>query len=1781
MGQGIDQLSSEDLIPEGYSEKLVNCDPTPEGYLTKRPGYQGVWGGLPVRVQRVDYSTSGAIQLTLDESIDLSGIPSFTHSRPVVAYGRTSASNSNSPAGDFPVGSDAGHWYSSFSADPRLAVAATSTTVLSMLESATGISTPYSWTGLAKSTSTSAQDNLQVTPSQVLTSLATSEVDATVVNGGAAFTVFPYFLPAPGSLGTSYLTAPVPVIASSTYDVFIAAGTHLLDTPNVQVKGWDLQAGVLHDVALTLVTINSQNTVHVRLTNGTLSTINLVLSLVASVDADQVTGSTGGGGSRTVAFATATPFTFASVYLANAAGTLRTQIQPTSVSYSSATGLTTVVFFVASSISTPVYHVYWQPVHSTTNRLTLQGAPVATGFSDLAPQLSVWGLDHSRIYATTQAGRGGWTTELDTYKAEAEQFLVAGLGGVLHQGQAATPAVAAAYQIPTLYPSLTSTVSADTYVGPAFQQASSGFQRTRGWVRADNVSAAGFLRATGIVWDSGIGALRVTLPLVNGSVSGTPFGNKDQVTVQGSGFKETDGTWNVVQATFTTGLVTVWFTVPGITSSLWDDPGSGASVGCFTDSITFSAADFFSLWVTGDLMQTDVLPQGLPVTCTRLTNSATSIWGGWTQGVFLEGGLLVSAKRTSNILPLRALSGLPSVTGVVTGDSLALTDYVRQMRVVSVNPLQRISLNSVVGDGFTATASFSFPDTSTMAVGDQFQLVDFDNVLTGVVTVSAIPSLQSFQFASSFIGTAVSVIVVGHTVQLDEVLAWRDAPDNSVTAAVPGRWLPLEAPDTTFNEVPGPYQTYLDSLYDAQPIVRSAQVTDSLILNNGVDRPLKLDGANVYRPGLTRWSPQLFMSIVTSGTGLIPIPIVSTTTVSQTGTSSIPTSGPAVLPWTGAQFNVTDGYQDTFKAGDRIQVQGSASPTIYTVQSVSQASTVSGTGSSAVTYQYGVITVDQLITEPVPTGTAVGTIVQLVDYTYYFRLNAVDTNRNVVASAVTGSVDWSFVATQNFFTRIRLVGLPAFLNTPMDYDRLEVQIYRTKSNGVAPFYLLTTLPMSFNANDGYLDWVDTLSDSDLADLDTVNTALKGQELGTGWSAPIRAERVTSLGNRLVLANLRSDPYIDLKFNNDGGIISQTVLSGLRFLLKRNFEDAGTTTDMVTRVGYQFLTSGALTISSITHDSTSFTLFFGSAHGRSVGQWLYLFRGTNPTGTTNQQTHLMGWWQIAAVTSLSITVSWADASTLGTINLTDEVDRVAVVPLGANQADVPVWIAADYNYAYGVESRYNTDVNAGMTPAENAATRRWSNAVNTTQRMVNRSLTGMTGFQPWICADGGGDFAVGQLIFRQPLADSTAFGLVLDSTYTTFTIYANDVLQAPGDTPSAVEQVRSSRLLISYPNFAEIFDNPLAAVDSQSDSAIDVNPSDGQHITAVIPMFGDSTFGAAMKDSVLMVFKTQSVYLVNLAAKAAGQNPLQKLETMGLGCTAPNSVAGTRNGIFFANENGLYRIDQQMTMYYLGRHIQRLWREDTNLDALDLVFGHNHAFASQYRISYPQSGASVPDAMFVYSSTREYSMQGISNTIQLYSTREGSWSQHLPAAGLGSIGFANLGPDSYYAGMNGRVFIRRATGLPQDYRDDNQAVAMDAWLRAMDFGDPGTRKTVPWAVVHYRNPADQGQRSGTQVLSSTDLSENWLAADLTVLADNASAVDSIGDTLGNRVVPYRYSFANKRGTQFQLRFTNSTVDEALEVTAVRYLVAGLPAPFGVREAASGPYPAANPATGRTT
>lgn len=1842
-GSGIDALSSEDAIQDGYAEDLLNVDASPQGYLSKRVGYQQMYGQLPVRILGMEYKSTdlSTIEFTLDASIDLSNIPGPIHSRPIVVSGRTSSLNPDS--GDFPTTGITSQYYPEFNADTRRAVLPNVLSTIQIPATEHGLSTPYMFIGTSVSTNAVNRNNSQFLPDSVSINEASYGISITQTNSTpATLQEYVYWADKTPVPGFVFKSANATIPANSSTPLLYTTATHGLTSRNLQVQVYQIVAGSYLRIFPESVKIALNGDVTVILQNSTELSMT-VFCILSTVDPDKavanISKNTTEPSFTVVIKDPPTPFSFISCYRTAEDAALE-QVIPDSIEYDD-DAKEIRVQFETGTIETLA--VFWEPGYIISNKLRVAAKSAATqAFNDSNPQLTLWGLDHSHLYLNPKENRPGWVTHLDTYRSAGNNFLVAGLGGNLFSGSELGNEDRVTYKVPFLYPNLRARILNAVTCGPAFVSNTEPYSvRTNGAIAGTGWGTGFAVSSTINYVDPSVlsiqGLVKIVLETTNlkkiaeeGHVGPiNPItANTDWLTIQEAGNSIHNGTWLIQSFTITestllnpVGKVELFVLNTAIKAlveentelvgtTAWNST-TGAKCGIFsgTMTVTTGSPSIPVPFVPGDIIVSSNLTASEPIQVATVSGSNLNLLNFYQNETFPSSTSIVG-RRTSAVLPLRDGSDVANADNFVGTDNVQVGGYLRQFKVKSVNSLPTTQILSILVSSGIATVTLSSTPTASptnrLAAGDKLTLVAA-GIFSGDVLVTGILDGTRFQFETDETTSVTSSAgyLMGKTLYLDEEITWEDTLASTGVVNVPGRWIPLEAPDHTQSEAPTTYKRYLaNSAYDNQPIVRSTQVADTLFLNNGDDRTLKVDGSSLYRPGLIKWQPQLFFAQAT-GPGFRSIPLIKT---------SITVTG-----WANNHFSVSENDVNAFPVGTKIRRSGDAT-TVYTVTSIQ-----TGTGSSI--HQ---IFVDKTILGTYAITTPPEQITTLSTYSYYFRLNAVDANQNVIASAATGAFDSTINVTDDFQNRIRLIGLPAL--DIYDYDRLEVQIYRTKQNGVAPYYLLTTQVLNFAQNNGYLDWTDTIADDALGvtQLDPVNTALKGQELGTGWTAPVRAKHLTSAANRMVLGNLTSDPYIDLVIRNIGSSVSSSQMDGSRFLLRKNNVESGLETNMVDRVGFRFTTDNKLTIQGISATAGGFQVTTSGAHNLQPGHWTYLFRsnlvtaslalpgavntGTetitqnghgylanqqftlsvsaggslpnplatstvyyvvNPTTNTfqlattpggsavnltsagsgtlyltslNPETYFMGWWQVKSVPVGSTTtflVDWPGRPS--TFSMGDQVNSLVTAYAASGvgydtRHDVPVYLGEDFNF-----QTTNGQPSSTGLGIQNLATRRWAAAINATQRMTNRSVNGQTLFTPWIVGNAGGEYAEGQIVLTQPMNVATTFELVLPNQ-TGYSVFANGVQRSSGEQVQAREDLHPSRILISYPNFPEIFDSPFVTVDSQSDSAIDINPADGQEITAVIPFFGSSAFGAALKDAVVVVFKTNSIYVVNLAAKLAGQVAVQKIESQGLGCTASYSVAPVRDGIMFANASGIYKLRTDLSLYYMGRYMQRQWRTRVNKTNLGLIFGHNWAFGSQFKLSLPTGSSLSPDETFVYNSTREYSLEGPNTQAH----REGSWTRQR---GFQAIGWCNLDADSFYANVGGQVMRLRQTGEASDWRDDDKAISMDIVLRAMDFGDDGVRKTVPYSLISYRNPVNLGVRTGTEVFYTTDLYDIFLPADATVIPNRAEDA-GLSDIWSQKVVTFRYSFQNKRGIRFQLRITNSQKDESVEVARVRYSVAGL-------------------------
>jgi hypothetical protein len=973
---------------------------------------------------------------------------------------------------------------------------------------------------------------------------------------------------------------------------------------------------------------------------------------------------------------------------------------------------------------------------------------------------------------------------------------------------------------------------------------------------------------------------------------------------------------------------------------------------------------------------------------------------------------------------------------------------------------------TITSDGTTATVTASA--VINFRAGMRVILTsDFDATINGEYEALSAPSTSSFTVAATWVVSGLTSSIVGPTLQLDEEIDLYDA-SSPMSLETAERWVPLESPVTSDNL---PFSTYYQHLpsdgFTNQATVRSTVIADNMYFINNQDEVLKYDGTNVYRAGLQYWAPQLFSNV-------------------DTGTASIPLNGTlASATAAGSVFTVALGAQAAFTVGSTI------------VSNLGDTYTVQAVGSSG---SNGTVTVTSSILTP---GSV--TSIQLANrYRYYFRLNAIDANGNITAGAATGLDDYVIDMTAAGQIKHKLVGLPAF--GMYNYDSLDVKVYRTLVGSSGPYYRVGVVDLNFNNAAGYIEFTDATADTFLSSLDPVNTALLGEEIGVSWSQPLRAKYLTSMNNKLLLMNVKGYPQLDLSLLADNGFgsLATSALTGKTFLLRKDSNDTGLLTNMVDRINFEFVTSSSGAVSSVTSASGYFEVTTGAAHGLAVGDWVYLYHAA--TGNNNDLT-FAGWYQVA---SAPLTTTFR-VTTVGTLATSaNDVDTWVKATTGY----VPVFLGTDGNYA---------QIGANVLN-ELTAIQRLASAINATMRATDVTLSGQEDFTPWIAAAAGTTQGPGRLVLRQDIVLDTTFEVVLSAAITGANWFVDGTKRAAASAAQALTPLFQSRITASYENYPEIFDSP-DQLSAPSAHVIDVNAADGEELTGGLPFFGTSAFTAANQEEFLIAFKENSIYAVDI-----GNGVTSKLRTRGLGCTAPYSIAPTRDGIMFANNSGVYKLDNNLNVVYAGIYIEKIYQDEVNRDALSAATGTHYAIGSAYKLSVPLVGSLKNSNVLVYNHQREEE-NGL-----------GAWTEYTnhPATG-----WANLGNNAYFASSTGSVFSIRNQDNATDFRDDADAVAETViLLRANDFGAAGIRKSVAYVTSHFEMRYSDNVDTAIQI-----------AYDLQTAFEDAGEFDFI-KSANTKVKFAQASVPRRKSNYIQVKYTNSTKDESVILAGVDYTVSGL-------------------------
>lgn len=1689
IANGIDQHSASSAIKEGYSDTLENVDTNTGGYLSTRPGYEGYCGFLPVRATEFEETVDGEIRITFGDSdtVDLS--PAVQG--PIVVSGKLSI-NSDTAAGssadDFYTGDITSQYYTTWKVDNRDLLLTGSHTIDKYV-AIHKQETKNLFVGFAKATNVTGSSNYQLTPD--LTTVRadySAEIQYTYTPAGTTNESFVYVKKHDPVSGESYKESFV-----ATTTAVIPESNHGLDNFNILVRCYDTP-GFTTDIIEVIpdeVKIAADGTVTVEF--GVPFTGDILLASTPR-SFDGIVGAS----NQIVIPSPGSAWNFVDVYYL--IGTTRHRVIPDDITYDADLDTLTIGYTLPSGTPAETVVVYYENATVPSNAIKVN-ANTNNGIylKDINPQITVWGIDHRNIY-TDEAVRGGYVNHIDSYRRSGETRIVSGLGGNLFAAKARRE-VGLKYSdndpfMPGYFISMDGRTNSSISLAPLFQP-NTIQTRTRGAVvdasilnNLAKITSTTYISSTEVDY-----GLQFDVPVtLTGKVDVGDF-----FTVTGLAYTQLAGEFQFVSVSNdgTTNPIVRLSNSNGMTR--FNSTSTVGYMGCFTDKISMDSVPNF---VSGDTLNYSSI-DAVNTMVVKTTPTTTDLYvSGVTQEIPIPSGLNLKATRVTNKLYLGDIQDNKMVKNIVPGDMLIVGEHKHKQRVIDID-------------------------------------------------------------------------IVNNNVTIDDTIT----VTNRDIAEVDCRWMPIEAPDHKSDIAETTYVKHLASnIYTDQTTVRSTMVNDNMYFTNGEDAVMKFDGTNIYKSGLFRWQPQAFSSIDTTSGGIVPNNTSIKLEVNRQlilGTD-ISVGSPAVLSMVGHGYDTNDkialvnekdaastlptGIVESteyyvVKTGDDTftlsTTPNNANPVVTTVASSANAVhaiiqsfvsdnrftvdnfvdvSIIGIGDRITHAQdsasYTVLKLDTeanyiYVTAPI-TGTAIveeDEVTEVVAYKNYFRLNAIDANNNVIGSAATGSEDNIIELDGPSNVDFKLIGMPVW--KMYDYNRIELQHYRTKGNG-SIFYLVRTVLLDFDKYKGYVHLTDNVNDDLLIEEDQLSF---GGELGLQSNAPIRAKYMTSVNNRLVLSNLRGYPQYDFTItkSNDTPKLLTSHLEGSTFTFDR-ISNVGQFDGIENRVAYEFTSVdpgvSVVDTEAVTENANgTANITFPLTLSMSAGNWLYLYHPT--VGDDNDITYA-GWCQV--VSSVGVTgagriyeVSMEyKGSTIPALKVIRKPSSISITDT------IPVWLGVDGNYR-------NRNSNTTRS-IESMAAMRLSLAINSSMRNQFKKEADVSGgddFHPWLTAHSGNDYSAGEIKVIQPDSELDSGSVEVTQATTNYELFTNNIKTFQTDTTERINNVvysYPSRIIQSYPNYPELFDNPEIEIDLNSFSVRDINPADGQDITATIPFFGESTFGGSQLNSSLVIFKSSSIYVYNTETKE-----YQKLDSRGLGCTAPHSVAASRNGIMFANESGIYRVNRDLSISYVGKYVERIWKDDINRDGLSEAVGHQYHLGRKYKISLPMGSDAKNSEVLVYSHDSEGG-----------GTEYGSWTKYTNHQ---ATGWANQDNDAFFGSISGDVYKVRNTGDKSDFRDDADAVAIKITTRGEDFGTPGKRKYVKRAFLEFQ-------------LDHTDISDLHVESRTNLRGVYTSAGDITAKQADGEYIPVRLSLEEKKGVQIQLQLEHAEKDEEIVLTGIGWEVDGL-------------------------
>lgn len=1706
---GIDTQPAENQIKETYLEKCQNAIADAGGSIKQRSGYITYAGGVPIRVENIDIQGT-EIRMTLDNAINVASLTA----QPIFVYGRLGSpiyqgSGTSTKITEFVTDEDKWLYVESPKIEVLSIVPIGGTSVISLPPYKTGFTSDSVFVGIAESNRDNTVHSVMTLGTNNI-KLLNQEVTASIVNDAGVVKYFSIYACDPASLGIEYGVVTTPTITNPPpASIVISTSTLSLPTNNFMIR-WRDSSGNIIILDTAYDEVSGDITVQLGSVVSSLigTSITGVIVPAGPTSFYDIPVAANALATVNVPYAISGEALFVDVYRREIDGTTYTLIQPDTVTYNKFAAYPLTVTFENPTVEDISVRIYWRAGQQTSRSvITVDLGHAVYASGTLPPQLVVYGPDHANIYPGTTAARPGWVSHIDNYRTSDIDRMVCGLGFNQFHALPISNTTSPGF---THYVNMRARVKAVGVkrIGPALSKSD---LRTTSCVTSSDITVDHTLYATTITQN---GSLVYFTTNFTGTMSdpGNYTGLGRQVTILQSPKSDLLGTHEIVSITGTN----VGANVTSVTIGIYIQRGdmidftrySGTPIewGIFCDTIEiYSPAGL----LYGD--KVDVL--GFSDTFPNVTCLAAYTRGGLhyvelnglTTVAQIPNRLLLLGTRTTNTIPLDGTKDSvisPEDFNIVPGDMIKFVTIPEEQRVYSVICQNTAALTvpvsmSVTSSVITMTVDLAGTthDTASLAVGDTVILGNIgffsrEYVIANFLSETVFTTVPVEITMDDGIYTLTDGYIVGSTVTVHgEPITVSDTSVDTCSVTVPYRWLPIERPEGYLTAI-----KQYESSYTEQPFVHSVISADTMFLTNGSDPIFKYDGTNYAKVGLPRFNPCVTVCKNTaSGVGKI-----SFSTAVATGAAGL--ASPTIYPF--KIFYAAPGSTAGLSIGESVAASGASGTVVTTITNITKAMSVSGAS--------GTVIVDTLELAASMPSNVTKVVPAYLTYKYYFKFLMIDKNNNTIQSATLGSSDIVVRLTESARVEFRVTGFPEAES--YDYDRIEIEVYRTKQNQNSPYYLVRNVKVPYPITD-YIDIYDSTEDEFLSTLDSTTSSIAGQELSNGLMQPFTASCLTTLQNRLLLAGVTSQPTVSMTWA-DGP--SQNVTETDFLLRSVQLSQVGSSsayrfTWVPDTTSYRLAITNAVTASGLTTVTCANTL--------TAGSWVYLTRKATLSGGANMR--FAGWYSVMSRTASNIVISTPNLPNSSNWVSSQDVDICVIAPTpSAGVSAIPVWGGQDYFF---------DTVEGNSTSPTIKFMPRMGRAINS---FFSKNQIAQ------IHAEFGNDVSpVGSLQIRFP---SITWGMTLfneagATAIQTIRIYVNDQLHtlpisSQGDTFTSKTQFRGSRILRSYSNHPELFDNPWAETSLTSDSVIDVNPSDGENITAMIPLIGPSTSINTQLQSTVIVFKERSIYTVDVS-----KGTFDKLETAGVGSPFPHSVAYNKDGLSFASYAGIFRIDRTLKVKKISCQLDRLWLKQ-DLSDVSRFWGHHYSPLTQYRISTTEGN------VFVYNYDRE--IEGKPGAFFTYTNHN--------VAG----GWANQGQKSYFASTAGRVFVNRSTGTVTDHRDDsNTPIALDIKFRAMHFGDATIRKQVRHVGVTFRGDIDATATSA-MVQAGFDCSTDFTTLDSFVI--NSESL--------NTITTLRFGVPVSRCTYLQVRVKNDVIDQPIELSGVSYRVAGLKV-AGTAEAAS--------------